>query len=123
MHSILKIALADAVAVRKQHWKIGLMSAHRDLIHRQHIGSIWEVGDAPKTFGFALRAEGAVGHVQTFEREVFAWVERGDNRELCRVCSQRARTHGDAIRRFDVVTRRETMIVQHHRFKRQPVAE
>ena len=67
--------VAGGIAVRQQDREAGAVGDHPHAIDRHVVGPVIGIGDAAEALGLALRAEHAVGHVETRQRRVGGGVD------------------------------------------------
>ena len=56
VQAFITITRTGQVTIGEQDWIFGLLRLHPDCVAREYVWPIWEEGDPPKSFSFALRA-------------------------------------------------------------------
>src|SRR5271170_4050815 len=76
------IARVFEITVGELHRRLGPIRLEPYPIDRQHVRPVEEIGDAPEALGFALRAIGRTGAIETHQFGVGRWIEAGLDPEL-----------------------------------------
>src|SRR5262245_63024761 len=75
MPSARRVATFDQIPVRKQDGHLGFVGLNARGVDSHDVGPVGKVGDAAKTFGFALRTIGTARAIKTGELSVCGRVD------------------------------------------------